>query len=91
MNIKKIKQYLKQATQETLSGLIGMKNEELLVECNFNNIENITSRENLSNMIIALNGEKMFDNSQLRLELLKRLSSSEIKEIAKCMNMNRKK
>ncbi len=87
MDIQKVKQYLKQATEATLSSLIGSENKELLVECNFNNIENITSRENLVNMIIALNGEKMFEDSKLRLELLKRFSNSEINEIAQCMKM----
>ncbi len=88
MNIQKIKQYLKQATELTLSSIIGPENKELLVECNFNNIENITSRENLVNMIIALNGEKMFDDSKLRLELIKRLSNSEINKIAQSMKMS---
>lgn len=87
MNVQKIKQYLKQASEATISSLIGEENKELLVECNFNNIENITSRENLVNMLIALKGEKMFEDPKVRLELIKRFSNEEIKELADCMKI----
>lgn len=87
MNTLKIKQYLKQATEPVLSSLIGEANKELLIECNFNNIENVTSRENLVNMLIALKKEKIFEDSKVRLELIKRLKDDEIKQLAQCMKI----
>lgn len=87
MDTLKIKQYLKQAPEPILSSLIGEDNKELLIECNFNNVENVTSRENLVNMLIALKKEKMFEDPKVRLEIVKRLTDDEIKELSQCMKI----
>lgn len=87
MNTLKIKQYLKQATEPVLSSLIGETNKELLIECNFNNVENVTSRENLVNMLIALKKEKIFEDPKVRLEIVKRLKDDEVEQLAQCMKV----
>ncbi len=74
MNTEKIKTYLQRTTPTKLSGFIGKENMELLVECNFNNVENILSSKNLCDMLLALKGEKIFENLEIRTELLRQLS-----------------
>lgn len=85
MDIEKIKTYLQRTSPTKLSNFIGKENMELLVECNFNNIENILSSQNLSDMLLALKGKKIFDDLEIKKELLRQLSDEEILKLANVM------
>ena len=85
MDVEKIKAYLQRTTPTKLSGFIGKENLDLLVECNFKNIENILSSQNLVDMLLALKGERIFDDLRIRTELLKQLSDKEIKKLSSVM------
>ena len=87
MDIEKIKTYLQRTTPTKLRNFIGNENIELLVECNFNNIENILSSSNLCNMLLALKGEEIFEDLQIRIELLGQLSDEEIIKLADVMKI----
>ena len=87
MDIEKIKTYLQRTTPTKLSNFIGKNNMELLVECNFNNIKNILSSSNLCNMLLALKGEEIFEDLQIRIELLRQLSDEEIIKLAEVMKI----
>ncbi len=86
MNTEKIKTYLQRTTPTKLSSFIGKENMELLVECNFNNVENILSSKNLCDMLLALKGEKIFEDLEIRTELLRQLSDEEIIKLADTMH-----
>lgn len=85
MNTEKIKTYLQRTTPTKLSSFIGEDHMELLVECNFNNVENILSSKNLCDMLLALKGEKIFEDLAIRTELLRQLCDEEIIKLADTM------
>ena len=90
MNVERIKTHLQMANPTKLTSFIGKNNMDLLVECNFNNVENIVSSENLANMILALKGEKIFDDPEIRIELLCYLTNEEIGKIVDLMGIEYK-
>lgn len=85
MNRSKLKLYLKMAGESTIREFIGEENMDLLIECNFNNDKNITSKENLVNMLIALKGEKIFEDCRIRCEMILHFSDTELEQLCKSM------
>lgn len=85
MDSEKIKTYLQRENPTKLSKLIDKDNLELLIECNFNNVKNILAGENLANMLLILNRERIFERPEVRKILLGQLSDEEIYKVANAM------